>query len=131
MPDSHGTGAALYDELDPAMKATVEALLDHARSALWPERRAAVASLWRGIAKSAPADQEAVLRALGIAPAAGEEAGAVVLRIIVTAYLERLDEGPVTNPDQAFLYGLSLAEDHGRQAEEWLAAHPEHRGDWP
>lgn len=118
---------ALYDDLDPSMRKTVDALLSHARSALWPERRAALSSLWQGIAQSDQADQESALRVLGIDAPKGEQAGAIVFRILLTAYLERLDEGDVTNPDQAFLYSLSLTEEHGAQAEIWLDAHPEHR----
>ena len=128
MPKSQAPTGPLYDDLDPAMQKTVDALVDHAQGALWPERRTAVTSLWRGIAKSAPGDQEAALQALGIPAPEGENAGAVVFRILLTAYLERLNGGAVTNPDQAFLYGLSLRAEHGRQAEDWLADHPEHVG---
>ena len=128
MPESRAMTGPLYDDLDPAMQKTVDALVDHAQSALWPERRAAVTSLWRGIAKSPPGDQEAALQALGTPAPEGENAGAVVFRILLTAYLERLYQGAVTNPDQAFLYSLSLHADHGRQAEDWLSNHPEYLG---
>ena len=52
----------------------------------------------------------------------------MVFRLVLTAYLERLDETEVTNPDQALTYSLSLDGGHVELAERWLEAHPEHAG---
>jgi len=117
----------VYDDLDPTLRRYVDDLVGHAATALWPERRAALASFWQGIAKCARGDQEAALKSLGIEPPAGIDPAEIVFRVVLTAYLERLGEDDITNADQADLYRLSLDESHATLAAQWDAAHPETR----
>lgn len=111
-----------YDSLPPPFQGYVDALLEHAQGALWPERRAALESFHRGIARGAPEELAAAAAALGLAAGSGEAAAQAVFRRILTAYLDRLDETTVTNPDQAFLYALSLDPDHVELARRWATA---------
>ena len=46
---------------------------------------------------------------------------------VLTAYVERLSEPEITNPDQALIYCLSFSEDHTDLAEAWFDRHPERR----
>lgn len=122
----------MYPRLDPLFRQYVDTLVDHARTALWPERRAAMDSFRRGIEGCPEEDLKAAAdRLLEDRPAEVEPAE-VLFRAIVTAYLERLgtldgNGQEVTNPDQARLYGLSLDRGHLVRAAEWLDAHPEYR----
>lgn len=120
-------GCGMYDELGPTLRGYVDRLLEHASTALWPERRMALEGVWRGITKSAPEDRDAAAQAIGLQCAEGVDPGDVVFRMVLTAYLERLDEREVTNPDQALIYSLSLFEDHADLAEAWFATHPDQR----
>ena len=121
-----GPVGTVYDQLDPRIRDYVDSLIAHARSALWPERRAALASFRRGIARSAPDDLAALLSVLAVEPASGEDAADLAFRAVVTAYIERLAEVDVTNPDQALVYGQSLDAAHVALAGRWLDSHPEH-----
>ena len=117
----------MTDAIDPRLNPYLDALLAHAETALWPERRLALESFYRGIAGSAPADLEALIAATGIAVPEGAEPAVWVFRVVVTAYLKRLGEAAVTNPDQAVVFGWSLDERHRHLGAAWFAAHPEHR----
>lgn len=121
------TASGIYHELDSQMKGYVDALVEHAESALWPERKEALASFYRGIVKSDGEDLNAVLARLGLEDVDDEHQAEMVFRIVLTAYLERLDDAEVTNPDQAVLYSLSLDDAHIAAADRWLAEHPEHQ----
>ena len=116
----------MYDALDARLRTTVDALVEHGRTALWPERRAALASVLRGIATSDPGDQAAAAQALALDTTAQDPAGAI-FQLILTAYLEHLAEDEITNPDQAALYSLSLDDRQARLAAAWFEDHPEHR----
>jgi hypothetical protein len=123
-----------YDSLPAPFRAYVDALLEHAQSALWPERRAALESLYRGVARSSPAALRAAAVALGLgteAEAATAEAATaeLIFSWVLTAYLARLGEAEVTNPDQAEIYRLSLDPDHVALAERWRQARAEPPGD--
>ena len=117
----------MYEELDPTLRDYADRLLEHAAAALWPERREALESFWRGMSRCSQDQHETAIAALGLELAEDADPAEVVFRLVLTAYLERLDEDEVTNPDQALIYSLSLAESHARLAEDWLADHPEHR----
>ena len=108
-----------YETLPPQLRAYVDALLEHARTALWPERRAALESFYRGIARSAAADLEAAAAVLNLDPQSGEGPGELIFRRVLTAYLSRLGESEVTNPDQAEIYRLSLDPEHVALADRW------------
>ena len=123
---SQGEGKGVYDELEPVLRDYVDRLLAHAETALWPERREALASFWRGIAQCEADDHEALATALGIELPEDADAAEIIFRLVLTAYIERLGASEVTNPDQAVLYGLSLEDAHAELAESWFAAHPEH-----
>lgn len=114
-----------YDSLDPRIKTYVDTLLEHAHTALWPERRAALESFYRGIAKADPQELRATAAALDLAPADEAETARMVFQRVLTAYLSRLGVAEVTNPDQAYLYALSLDEEHVEQARHWIAANPD------
>ena len=116
----------LYDHLPPHLQSYLDALLEHAETALWPERRTALASFHRGIEACSEETIEAAAEALGLVPPPGESRANALFRLLLTAYLERLGEAEVTNPDQALLYSLSFDEAHLGQAKHWYAAHPEH-----
>ncbi len=118
----------MYDQLDPTLRGYVDALVRHAATALWPERYQALQSFWTGIAKCDPAEHRAATTALGLELSEDVDPAEVVFRLVLTAYLERLDETEVTNPDQALTYSLSLDGGHVELAERWLEAHPEHAG---
>ena len=105
----------------------VAELLAHARSALWPERRAALESFRDGIAHSDEGDLDAALSGLGVDPREGDDKAEILYRIVLTVYLAQLDDHRITNPDQALLFRQSLDEEHLQQAEAWFRAHPEHR----
>ncbi len=117
----------MYEELGPTLRGYVDHLLAHAQTALWPERLVALQGIWRGITKSAPEDRDAAAQAIGLECPEGVDPGDVVFRMVLTAYLELLDERTVTNPDQAVIYSLSLFEDHADLAEIWFTAHPDQR----
>ncbi len=116
----------MYEQLDSSLRGYVDNLLEHARTALWPERRAAIESLWRGIAQTSPDDQQAAVAALGLELDPEADAAELVFRLVLTAYLQQLQEPEITNPDQAVLFFLSLDEDHAQEAEQWFVEHPEH-----
>ncbi len=118
----------MYEELDPTLRDYADRLLEHAAGALWPERREALESFWHGMRQCPQDEHEAAIAALGLELADDADPAEVVFRLVLTAYLERLEETEVNNPDQALLYNLSLAEGHACLAEAWLDAHPEHRG---
>ena len=116
-----------YDGLDPIFKHYVDALLEHARSALWPERRAALESFYRGIARSDPKELSAAAQTLGLdLKSSSDAAGEAVFRRLLTAYLSCLEEPEITNPDQAYLYALSLDRAHVECAMRWFDANPQH-----
>ena len=116
-----------YDSLDPIFKHYVDALLKHARSALWPERRAALESFYRGIARSDPKELSAAAQTLTLDLQSGSDAaGEAVFRRLLTAYLSCLEEPEITNPDQAYLYALSLDRAHVEGAMWWFDANPQH-----
>jgi hypothetical protein len=115
--------------LAPHFRAYVDALLEHARTALWPERRAALESFYRGIAQCRPDDLRAASEALGLERQFGDVTADLIFRRVLTAYLCRLDETDVTNPDQAQVYQLSLDPDHLKLAERWMRARAGAAGD--
>ncbi|MCG8357194.1 MAG: hypothetical protein MI920_16640 [Kiloniellales bacterium] len=117
----------LYDKLPDHFQGYVAALLEHAETALWPERRAALESFYQGIENCSEADLTAATNALGLVAPSGEQPAMTLYRVMLTAYLERLGEAEITNPDQAWLYSLSFSRDHAALAESWYAEHPEHR----
>jgi len=104
----------------------VSALVEHAESALWPERRQALESFRRGIAKSDPADLENALLGLGVEVGADDDMAETVYRVVLTVYLAQVDDGPINNPDQAALFSASLDEEHIARARAWYDEHPEH-----
>lgn len=109
-----------YDNLAPRFRAYVDALLEHAQTALWPERRAALESFYRGIARSPEDDLRAAAEALGPDDQSDDDIADLIFRRVLTAYLSRLDESAITNPDQAQVYRLSLDPDHLALAERWV-----------
>ena len=54
----------MYEQLDQCLRGYVDDLVEHARTALWPERRAAIESLWRGMSRTSLDDQRAAVAAL-------------------------------------------------------------------
>jgi hypothetical protein len=114
-----------YDNLAPQFRAYVDALLAHAQTALWPERRAALESFYRGIARSPANDLRAAAEALGLDDHSDEDIADLIFRRVLTAYLNRLDESAITNPDQAEVYRLSLDPDHLALAERWVLTRSE------
>lgn len=118
-----------YDSLPAPFRAYVDALLEHAQSALWPERRAALESFYRGVARSSPDDLRAAAVALGLGAEAEAATAELVFSRVLTAYLARLGEAEVTNPDQAEIYRLSLDPDHVALVERWRQARAEPPGD--
>ena len=114
-----------YDSLAPHFRAYVDALIEHARTALWPERRTALESFRRGIAQSRPSELRAAADAMGFDAQPDEAVADLIFRRVLTAYLARLGEGEVTNPDQARLYLLSLDAGHAALAERWRHGHPD------
>ena len=118
----------MYDQLDPLCQQYVDVLIEHAKTALWPERMRALESFRQGIEGCPEPDLAAAADCLlddrppEIAPAD------ILYRAIITAYVERLGIDEVTNPDQARLYGLSFATEHREHAAAWLEDHPEYRG---
>ena len=120
---------AAYDDLAPHFRAYVDALLAHARTALWPERRAALESFYRGIARSSPDDLRSAAEALGLEPQSDDVTADLIFRRVLTAYLCCLDETDVTNPDQARVYQLSLDPDHLELAERWMRTRTGPAGD--
>ena len=117
----------MYEQLDPRLRGYVDDLLEHARTALWPERRAAIESLWRGMSQTSPDDQQAAVAALGLELDPEADPAELLFRLVLTAYLQQLEEPEITNPDQAVLFFLSLDEGHAQEAEQWFLDHPEHR----
>ena len=117
----------MYDQLDAALRVYVDRLLDHAATALWPERRKALEDFWVGIAKNDRQVQEQAVAALGIDLPQDTDPAEVVFRLVLTAYVARLAEPEVTNADQALIYCLSFSEDHTDLAEAWFDDHPERR----
>lgn len=101
-------------------------LLAHARSALWPERRAALDAFRDGIARSDDSDLDAALTGLGVELREDDDKAEILYRIVVTVYLAQLDDPEITNPDQALLFRQSLDEEHLLRAEAWFRTHPEH-----
>lgn len=118
-----------YDSLAPHFRAYVDALLKHARTALWPERRAALESFHRGIARNASDDLRAAAVALGLESESDEATADLIFRRVLSAYLGCLGETAVTNPDQARIYLLSLDPDHVALAERWLRDRPDDHPD--
>ena len=106
----------------PPFRAYVDALLGHARTALWPERRAALESFYRGICRSRPDDLRAAAEVLGLEQQSCDVMADQIFRRVLTAYLCRLGETDVTNPDQAQVYRLSLDPDHQARAARWMRA---------
>ncbi len=132
----------IYDQLQPHFRDYIDALLQHAQTALWPERRDALGHFCRGISGCSTEDLDAAIYALGgavellqieeRAPGALEaptddEKIWIVFSTVLTAYLERLGETEITNPAQAELFSLSFDDEHQALAERWYAAHPEKR----
>lgn len=114
-----------YDSLAPHFRAYVDALLAHARTALWPERRAALESFHRGIARNEPDNLRFAALALDLEADPDESMADLIFRRVLSAYLGCLGETAVTNPDQARIYLLSLDPRHVALAERWLRDHPE------
>ncbi len=121
-----GSGLSVYEALPAELRHYVDALVAHAEAALWPERRAALSSFWRGVSRGDPADHRAVVAMLGLELAEETDPAEAVFRVVLTAYLERLAEEGVSNADQAVLFRLSLDPDRQALAERWFAEHPDH-----
>ncbi len=113
----------MYDQLDDEIRRYVDALIDHAQSALWPERRAALDSFRRGIAGSDPKDVKAALTAVPFELPPYFDANEALFRLVLTAYLVRLGPSEVNNPDQAEIYASSLDDGHRQLAQRWFDAH--------
>ena len=118
----------MYQELDEVFQEYVDILVEHAGTALWPERRAALESFRRGIDGCPEEDLAAAVHSLVGDPPDDIEPAEILYRAIITAYLEQLDESVVTNPDQALIYSLSLDKGHLDGATSWLRDHPEFLG---
>lgn len=116
----------VYEKLDPTFRGYVNRLVHQTRSLLWPERHAALRSFRKGISRSEPADLERSVKALGIDVPDCDDDGEKLFRLLLTAYLERLADKEVTNPDQAAIYACSLDKRHVALATAWLEKHPEH-----
>ena len=119
-----------YDNLAPQFRAYVDALLAHAQTALWPERRAALEGFYRGIAQSPANDLRAAAEALSLETHSEDGLADLIFRRVLTAYLCRLGESEITNPDQAEVYRLSLDPDHLALVERWALTRqdpPSHR----
>lgn len=116
----------LYNNLPPEMRRSVDTLLDHAATALWPERRLALEKFNQGIANCDEQDRRQVLDLLGAEIPSDLDPTDVIYRILLTAYLQRLGETEINNPDQAFLFGQSLDRAHARATRQWLRDNPGH-----
>lgn len=117
----------MYDQLDPLFQQYVDVLIEHARTALWPERMRALESFRRGIDGCPAPDLAAAADCLLEERPLDMEPAEVLYRAIVTAYLEKLGPDEVTNPAQARLYGLSFDPVYLKRAAAWLHCHPEYR----
>lgn len=120
------TEPSLYEALPTELRRYVDVLVSHAETALWPERRVALSSFWRGISRSDPADHRSVVAVLGLELAEETDPAEAVFRVVLTAYLEQLAQEAVTNPDQAVLFRLSLDPGWQALAERWFAENPDH-----
>lgn len=112
----------MYDQLDERLKRYVDLLVAHAETALWPERTAALESFRRGIARSDPDNLRDALKAMPLAPPADLDGAEALFRVVLTAYLERLDDSDINNRRQAELYQQSLDPGHLARANTWLRA---------
>lgn len=117
----------VYEKLNPVFRGYVNRLVQQTRTLLWPERHAALSSFRKGISRSKPADLKTSVKALAIDVPACDDDGEKLFRLVLTAYLERLGEREVTNPDQAIFYACSLNERHVALAAAWFEKHPEYR----
>lgn len=117
----------MYQQLDPLFQQYVDVLIEHAKTALWPERMKALESFRRGIEGCPEPDLAAAADCLLEERPLEMEPAEILYRAIVTAYLEQLGTDDVTNPDQARLYGLSFDPEHLTRASAWLEAHPEYQ----
>ena len=104
----------------------VDDLVGQVATLLWPERRAALAAFYRGVARAEPGELDVSIDALGISLDDAESTAEQIFRAVLTAWIEQIGEEDVTNPDQAVLYALSLTHGHVARAEAWFAEHPEH-----
>ncbi len=112
----------MYDKLDDNLRRYVDALTTHARTALWPERWAALESFRRGIVRSNTDEIKAALAAVPIDLPPYLQGGEALFRLVLTAYLERLGDDQINNPDQADIYAKSLDAHHNRLARAWFDA---------
>ena len=113
--------------IDPCFQPYLASLLDHAETALWPERRAALESFAKGIAICDSSQLAlAAERLPGDWPEDADPAE-LIFRAILSVYLEQLGEHEITNPDQAHLYACSLEGAHLDLAEDWLDQNPDYR----
>ncbi len=121
-----GNEPSVYEALPAELRHYVDALAEHAETALWPERRAALTCFWRGVSQGDPADHRAVVAVLGLELAEETDPAEAVFRVVLTAYLELLADEGVSNADQAVLFRLSLDPYRQALAEHWFEAHPDH-----
>ncbi len=113
----------MYEKLGKELREYVDALTAHAETALWPERRVALESFRRGIARSDPNDIKAAILAIPVELPPFLEDREALFRLVLTAYLERLGTSEINNPDQADLYARSLDQQHNSLAKAWFAAY--------
>lgn len=117
---------SLYEGLPDAMQRSVDTLLEFAGTALWPERRAALQQLREGIARSGDEECRKVLKMLGADVSAHADPSDLVYRVLLTAFLQRLGDIQINNPDQAYLLGQSLDDAHLEATRGWLLDNPDY-----
>lgn len=117
----------VYEKLNPTFRSHINRLVRQTRTLLWPERHDALDSFRKGISRSEPADLKTSVKVLGIDVPDCEDEEEKLFRLLLTAYLERLDDKEVTNPDQAAIYACSLNEQHVALATAWFENHPDYR----
>jgi hypothetical protein len=98
----------LYEKLNPEMRSTVDAFASCIRSLPWEERSGLLAEAARPFEDRFEA-----------------EAARLALQGFLTAVLERLGPGEVTDPHQAHLLSKSLNPEHRARAEAYLARCPD------
>ena len=97
----------LYEKLNPEMKDTVDAYVGRLRPLAWGRRSDLLAEAALPFGDDLPPDK-----------------AKVAARGFLTAVLERLGDGEVTDPVQALLYQASLNPEHQALAERWFEENP-------
>lgn len=100
----------LYEKLSDTMQEMVDIYAEKARSLPWPRTSDLIGEATQHFQEEY-SGRQARVASLGF----------------LTAVLERLETGEVTDPHQACLFVLSLNPEHRRQAELYLEHNPEVR----